>query len=67
MSPYAYKKGRAFDLVVRVCSNSVYPNSVENSYKIITDLGTPIGLNGETKILVILGTDGKVWTAYPVK
>jgi len=43
------------------------PNNQEASYKIITDLGKTIGTKGETKIQVIIGADGKIWTAYPVK
>jgi hypothetical protein len=43
------------------------PNNYEASYKIITDLGKTIGIKGETKIQVIIGADGKIWTAYPVK
>ena len=45
----------------------ILPNNQENSYKIITDLGKTIGTRGETKIQVIIGADGKIWTAYPVK
>ena len=43
------------------------PNSQPNSYKIITDLGRTIGTKGETKIQVIVGVDGKIWTSYPIK
>lgn len=43
------------------------PNNQEGSYKIITDLGRTIGTKGETKIQIILGGDGKIWTAYPIK
>ncbi len=43
------------------------PNSVEGSYKVITDLGRVIGTNGETSLRVIIGQDGKIWTAFPVK
>lgn len=43
------------------------PNNQPNSYKIITDMGQSIGTKGETKIQVIIGADGKIWTAYPIK
>jgi RHS repeat-associated protein len=43
------------------------PNNKPNSYKVITDLGRTIGTKGETKLQVIVGADGKIWTAYPIK
>jgi len=43
------------------------PNNQEGSYKIITDLGETIGTKGESKIQIIVGGDGKIWTAYPIK
>ncbi len=43
------------------------PNNQPNSYRVITDLGKKIGTKGETKVQVIIGVDGKIWTAYPVK
>lgn len=43
------------------------PNNQPNSYKVITDLGRSIGTKGETKIQVIVGADGKIWTSYPIK
>lgn len=42
-------------------------NSHPNSYKIITDMEKTIGTNGETKVQIIIGADGKIWTAYPIK
>lgn len=43
------------------------PNNQPNSYKVIMDLGKSIGTKGETKIQVIVGADGKIWTSYPIK
>ncbi|WP_445671299.1 hypothetical protein [Paenibacillus sp. FSL R5-0475] len=43
------------------------PNNQPNYYKVIMDLGKSIGTKGETKIQVIVGADGKIWTSYPIK
>lgn len=43
------------------------PNSAEGSYMVVTDLGRVIGTNGQTSLRVIIGQDGKIWTAFPVK
>jgi hypothetical protein len=43
------------------------PNNQPNSYKIVTDIGQIVGTKGETKIQVIVGSDGIIWTAYPIK
>jgi hypothetical protein len=43
------------------------PNSVTGSFKIETPLGRTIGTNGENAIRVIIGEDGKIWTAFPIK
>ncbi|MCE5284535.1 MAG: hypothetical protein LLG02_01615, partial [Pelosinus sp.] len=43
------------------------PNNQPNSFKVIVDMGKEIGTKGETKLQVIVGDDGKIWTAYPVK
>jgi hypothetical protein len=42
-------------------------NTVADSYKVVADLGRTIGTKGETSIRVIIGKDGKIWTAFPVK
>lgn len=39
----------------------------DDSFRVVTDLGRPIGANGETAIRVVVGTDGTIWTAFPVK
>lgn len=44
-----------------------YPNNRPGSFKVITNLGTRIGTGGQTSIQIIVGTDGKIRTAYPVK
>jgi len=54
-------------LTIRSENALFLPNNQEVSYKIITDLGKTIGTKGETKVQVIIGVDGKIWTAYPVK
>ncbi|ATW24938.1 hypothetical protein [Candidatus Formimonas warabiya] len=43
------------------------PNNQPNSFKIEVDLGRSIGAKGETKVRVIIGDDGKIWTAFPIK
>ena len=43
------------------------PNKEPNSYRVITNLSRSIGTKGETKIQVIIGEGGNIWTAYPVK
>ena len=42
------------------------PNSRPDSFRIVTDLGRPVGEQGETALRVIIGEDGKIWTAFPV-
>jgi RHS repeat-associated protein len=39
----------------------------EDSFRVVTDLGQVIGTNGETAIRVVVGNDGTIWTAFPVK
>ena len=36
------------------------------AFRVITDLGYPVGTKGQTKIRVIIGIDGKIWNAFPV-
>ncbi|HYF95147.1 MAG TPA: RHS repeat-associated core domain-containing protein [Symbiobacteriaceae bacterium] len=42
-------------------------NNRPDSFKVIVDVGREIGTKGERAIQVIVGTDGKIWTAFPVK
>ena len=42
------------------------PNNIDGSYRIVTDLGYTVGSKGETTIRVVIGADGKIWTAFPV-
>jgi hypothetical protein len=37
------------------------------SFLVITDLGRQVGTKGETAVRVVVGNDGKIWTAFPVK
>ena len=37
-----------------------------NSFTVVTDLGRTVGSQGQTAVKVIVGSDGKIWTAYPV-
>ena len=37
-----------------------------NSFTVVTDLGKTTGTQGQTAIKAIVGSDGKIWTAYPV-
>jgi hypothetical protein len=43
------------------------PNNQPNSYVVITNLGRKIGTKGETRVKVVVGGNGKIWTAYPIK
>ncbi|PAF22762.1 hypothetical protein CHH49_04030 [Terribacillus saccharophilus] len=36
------------------------------SFVIVTNLKKKIGTKGQTKIKIVIGHDGKIWTAYPV-
>lgn len=48
--------------------NAVFsPNNVDGSFRVMTDLGRAVGSRGETAIRVVVGNDGKIWTAFPVK
>ncbi|WP_291782247.1 RHS repeat-associated core domain-containing protein [Luteibacter sp.] len=42
------------------------PNNRPGSFSVITDLGRVIGTKGQTSIKIVVGEDGKIWTAYPV-
>jgi len=53
-------------------SASFLPNYIgaalsEDSFRVVVDLGRTIGTRGETAIRIVLGTDGRIWTAFPVK
>ena len=44
------------------------PNpNLPNTFRVVADLGRPIGTNGQTSIRVIVGLDGQVINAFPVK
>ncbi len=43
------------------------PNNKPNSFVVVTDLGKQIGTAGETAVKVVVGNNGQIWTAYPVK
>ena len=43
------------------------PNSRGESYKVIVDMGRVIGTKGQKSLEVIIGADGKIWTAFPVR
>jgi hypothetical protein len=42
------------------------PNNVSGAFRVVTNLGFPVGAAGERAIRVIVGWDGKIWTAFPV-
>ncbi|MDQ0164066.1 SAR2788 family putative toxin [Aeribacillus alveayuensis] len=37
------------------------------SFRFDVNLGKKVGTKGETKIRIVIGYDGKIWTAFPVK
>ncbi|MBK7706179.1 MAG: hypothetical protein IPJ30_10445 [Acidobacteria bacterium] len=41
-------------------------NKAMKSFMVITDLERQIGTKGQTKLKIIVGENGKIWTAYPV-
>ncbi|MBY0434096.1 MAG: hypothetical protein K2U26_08315 [Cyclobacteriaceae bacterium] len=44
------------------------PNpQIPNTFQVVTDLGTTIGTKGQTSIRAIVGFDGKVINAFPIK
>ena len=56
--------------VVEALSSSegiIYPNTTDNSYYIITDMGREIGTKGERFLKVVFDSAGKIWTAFPVQ
>ncbi|UYO36139.1 SAR2788 family putative toxin [Bacillus zhangzhouensis] len=42
-------------------------NNKKLSFVITANLKKKIGTKGETKIKIVIGWDGKIWTAYPIK
>lgn len=42
-------------------------NNKKLSFVITANLGKKIGTKGEKKIKIVIGWDGKIWTAYPIK
>ena len=42
------------------------PNNVDGSFRVVVDMGRPVGTKGQTSIRVIIGNDGKIWNAFPV-
>jgi RHS repeat-associated protein len=43
------------------------PNSRPDSYRLTYDAGRTVGTSGESAIRVVVGNDGSIWTAFPVK
>ncbi|MBM7713155.1 hypothetical protein JOC94_000121 [Bacillus thermophilus] len=37
------------------------------SFRVDVNLGKKVGTKGETKIRIVIGYDGKIWSAFPVK
>ncbi|AQX56253.1 SAR2788 family putative toxin [Priestia flexa] len=48
-------------------SNFEINNNEKLSFRFDVNLGKKVGTKGETKIRVVIGYDGKIWTAFPVK
>lgn len=42
------------------------PNNQPGSFRVVVDLGKPIGTKGQTSVRIIVGEDGKISSAYPV-
>lgn len=43
------------------------PNNRAGSFRVLYDFGRPIGTRGETGLRVVVGNDGRIWTAFPVQ
>lgn len=43
------------------------PNNRPGSFRVAYDFGQVIGTRGETALRVVVGNDGRIWTAFPVK
>jgi hypothetical protein len=43
------------------------PNNRAGSFRVLYDFGRPIGTRGETGLRVVVGNDGRIWTAFPLK
>jgi exosome complex RNA-binding protein Rrp4 len=41
-------------------------NDVDDSFRVVTDLGREVGSKGQTSVRVIVGNNGKIWNAFPV-
>ncbi|MBP3953140.1 SAR2788 family putative toxin [Bacillus suaedae] len=48
-------------------SNFEINDNEKLSFKFEVNLGKKVGTKGETKIRIVIGYDGKIWTAFPVK
>lgn len=42
------------------------PHNQPGSFRVVADLGKPIGTKGQTSVRIIVGEDGKIWNAFPV-
>jgi hypothetical protein len=42
------------------------PNNKPGSFKVEVPLGRAVGSNGEEALRIIIGEDGKIWTAFPI-
>ena len=43
------------------------PNNRPLSVRVTTDLGYKVGSRGQTSVRVVVGLNGKIWTAFPVR
>ncbi len=41
-------------------------NNGDNSFRVVTDMGRVIGTKKQTVIRISIGSDGKIWNAFPV-
>jgi RHS repeat-associated protein len=46
---------------------AVFLSNGGRGFRIVANLGRQVGSRGETGVRVILGFDGKIWTAFPVR
>ncbi|OGX77783.1 MULTISPECIES: SAR2788 family putative toxin [unclassified Exiguobacterium] len=48
-------------------SNFQINNNEKLSFRFDVSMGRKVGTKGETKIRIVIGYDGKIWSAFPVK
>ncbi len=65
---YGVDPNAAIQEALRSDAAQFLPNpNLPDTFRVVTDLGRPIGTRGESTLRVIVGLDGQVINAFPVK